>query len=282
MSTSGQHPASRLPHRASPIPFTKLSATGNDFILIDNRDNILRGDEVALFHRLCQRRTGIGADGILLIEKNPSCDFTMRYFNADGCESEMCGNGARATAYFAFHRRLAQPTMDFEVWRQPYRATVAGKTVRLRMRKPFGLNLHPGVLEEPNMREGGFINTGVPHYVIFVDDLESVPVIALGRKYRHHDFFKPAGTNVNFVKMIGRSHLQLRTYERGVEDETLACGTGTVACAVVAHLQKEISFPVAVTTRGGDLMVNGDASLENLELEGEVQEVFTGCFTVED
>jgi len=250
MSRPALHiPATRIAPGVSQIPFTKLSATGNDFILIDNREGLLRGDEAALFQRLCQRRTGIGADGILLIEKNPSCDFTMRYFNADGGESEMCGNGARATAYFAFHRRLAQPIMDFEVWRQPYRATVAGRTVRLRMRKPFGLKLNPGVLEETDMREGGFINTGVPHYVIFVDDLESAPVIALGRKYRHHDLFKPAGTNVNFVKMIGRSRLQLRTYERGVEEETLACGTGTVASAVVAHLQKQITFPVAVTTR---------------------------------
>ena len=263
------------------IPFTKLSATGNDFILIDNREKIFSGNEVELFNHLCQRRTGIGADGILLIEKNPSRDFTMRYFNADGCESEMCGNGARATAYYAFQRKLAQNTMDFDVSQEVYRAVVSGKTVRLRMRKPFGLNLTPNVLDEKGMAEGGFVNTGVPHYVIFVDDVDLVDVVELGRKYRYHNFFAPAGTNVNFVKVLGPSHLQMRTYERGVEDETLACGTGTVASAVIAHLQKKMPFPIAVTTRGGELMVYGDPSLENLELEGEVQEVFTGQFTLD-
>jgi len=271
------------------IHFTKLSATGNDFILIDNRENIFWGNETALFNRLCQRRTGIGADGILLIEKNPSRDFTMRYFNADGCESEMCGNGARATAYYAFQRRLAPQTMDFDVSQELYRAVVSENTVRLRMRKPFDLQLSPNVLDEPvrqahdkpRMIEGGFVNTGVPHYVIFVDAVDHLDVVELGRKYRHHDFFKPSGTNVNFVKVLGPSHLQMRTYERGVEDETLACGTGTIAAAVIAHLQKKMKFPISVTTRGGELMVYGDPSLENLELEGEVQEVFTGQFTLE-
>jgi diaminopimelate epimerase len=263
------------------IPFTKLSATGNDFILIDNREKIFTGNEVALFNQLCQRRTGIGADGILLIEKNPACDFTMRYFNADGCESEMCGNGARATAYFAFQHRLAPQNMDFEVSQQLYRAVVTGTTVRLRMRKPAGLQLSPGVLTEPGMTEGGFVNTGVPHYVIFAEDVERADVVGLGRKYRRHTFFAPAGTNVNFVKILGPSRLQMRTYERGVEDETLACGTGTVAAAVIAHLQKHTPFPIAVTAPGGALMVHGDDSLEQLELEGEVTEVFTGQFVLD-
>lgn len=260
------------------VHFTKLSATGNDFILIDNREMIFAGNEVALFHQLCQRRTGIGADGILLIEKNPSCDFTMRYFNADGRESEMCGNGARATAYYAFQRGLAPAEMSFEVHREAYRATVRGHTVRLRLRKPFGLQLKPGILDEVGMTEGGFIDTGVPHYVIFVDDVEHTPVAELGKKYRHHAFFAPAGTNVNFVKVQSPSRLQLRTYERGVEAETLACGTGSVASAVIAHLQKQMSFPMVVITRGGELMVYGDPSLENLELEGAVRETFTGQF----
>lgn len=258
------------------VHFTKLSATGNDFILIDNREKIFSGNEVALLHQLCQRRTGIGADGILLLEKNASCDFTMRYFNADGRESEMCGNGARATAYYAARHHLAPPEMNFEVQGQPYRATVQESTVRLRMRKPFDLELGPGVLDEPMMSEGGVINTGVPHYVIFVEDLERCAVVALGQRYRHHTFFAPAGTNVDFVQVQGSSRLQLRTYERGVEAETLACGTGAVAAAVITHLRKGMAFPMAVSTLGGELRVYGDAALENLELEGEVREVFTG------
>lgn len=260
------------------VQFTKLSATGNDFILIDNREMIFAGNETGLFHRLCQRRTGIGADGILLIEKNPVYDFTMRYFNADGCESEMCGNGARATAYYAATRHLAPAEMKFAVHGELYRAVVRGNTVRLRLRNPFGLELNPGVLDEPGVHEGGFVNTGVPHYVIFVDDVEHTPVAELGKKYRHHAFFASAGTNVDFVKVHGPSHLQLRTYERGVEEETLACGTGAVASAVIAHLQHQVAFPIRVTTRGGELLVHGDASLENIELEGAVRETFTGQF----
>jgi len=264
------------------IHFTKLSATGNDFILVDNREVIFLGNEVRLFRRLCERRTGIGADGILLIENNPSRDFTMRYFNADGCESEMCGNGARATAYFAFRSGMAEATMSFEVSHEPYEAVVRDRTVRLHMRKPHGLRLQPGVLEDAGMTEGGVVNTGVPHYVLFVDEVDRVPVLELGRKYRHHPRFAPAGTNVNFVQLTGPSQFKLRTFERGVEDETLACGTGTVASAVILHLKRQVPFPFSVSTRGGALRVQGDPSFENLELEGEVQEVFSGQFTLED
>jgi diaminopimelate epimerase len=262
----------------SSIPFTKLSATGNDFILIDNREKIFAGSEVDVFHRLCRRRTGIGADGILLIEKNPERHFTMRYFNADGRESSMCGNGARATAFYAFQRGLAPSPMNFEVSGEPYHAVVQGNTVRLSMRKPIDLKLNLGILDEREMTEGGFVNTGVPHYVLFVDDVDRVAVNEIGCKYRQHVFFSPAGTNVNFVKVHDASTVFLRTYERGVEEETLACGTGTVATAVICHCHKKTSFPLTVMTRGGKLIVHGDSSFEGLELEGEVNEVFTGRF----
>lgn len=278
-----------------PIRFAKLSATGNDFILFDNREKFLRGDEERLFRTICTRRVAIGADGILLIEPRvvngrprrlqydapgsaSSALFTMRYFNRDGRESEMCGNGARATAYYAFRHGIAPAEMHFEVSGDLYHAIVTGNRVRLRMQKPWDLDLTPQALEEKRLEEGGYVNTGVPHYVLFAPDVEHVDVTGLGLKYRHHPKFQPAGTNVNFVAIDRASHFYLRTYERGVEEETLACGTGTVAAAVLAHLKKQMPFPIQVTTRGGELTVYGDAPLETLELEGEVRLVYYGEF----
>ena len=282
-----------------PIRFAKLSATGNDFILFDNREKFLRGDEEHLFRTICTRRVAIGADGILLIEHGakgraqsemkrhapgamPAALFTMRYFNRDGRESEMCGNGARATAYYAFRHGIVPAEMQFEVSGDLYHAVVTGNRVRLRMQKPWDLNLTPHALEESRLEEGGYVNTGVPHYVLFAPDVEHVDVTGLGLKYRHHPKFQPAGTNVNFVAIDRLSHFNLRTYERGVEEETLACGTGTVAAAVFAHLKKQMPFPIQVTTRGGELTVYGDAPLEKLELEGEVRLVYYGEFELSD
>jgi diaminopimelate epimerase len=288
------------------IRFTKLSATGNDFILFDNRDGIFRGGEEELFRTLCTRRLAIGADGILLIGprakgggvraegREPRADatpppsalrpplFTMRYFNRDGRESEMCGNGARACAYYAFRRGIAPAEMQFEVSGDLYHAAVSGKKVRLRMQKPRDLNLTPHALEDAGIEEGGYVNTGVPHYVLFVPDVDQVDVAKLGVKYRHHPAFQPAGTNVNFGSIVGTSSLYLRTYERGVEEETLACGTGTVASAVIAHLQKRMPFPIHVTTHGGELTVYSDPEFKKLELEGEVRLVYDGEFELEN
>jgi len=272
-----------------PIRFTKLSATGNDFILFDNRAGLFRGDEKKIFRALCTRRVAIGADGILLIENPPSPSlrftpsrFIMRYFNRDGCESEMCGNGARACAFYAFHRGLAPAEMQFEVSGDAYHAVVTGGKVRLRMQKPRDLNLHPRALEEVKLQEGGYVNTGVPHYVLFVSDVDDVEVARLGAKYRQHSNFQPAGTNVNFVAVTSGSHLHLRTYERGVEEETLACGTGAVASAVLAHLKKGMPFPIHLSTRGGELTVYGDSNFEKLELEGDVRLVYNGEFDLEN
>jgi diaminopimelate epimerase len=267
-----------------PIRFAKLSATGNDFILVDNRGSLFRGDEKELFHRLCLRRVAIGADGILLIEnsKQRLSHFTMRYFNRDGRESEMCGNGARACAYYAFHHRLAPVEMRFEVSGDLYDAAVSGSKVRLRMQKPRDLRLLPGIAGEKNMAEGGFVNTGVPHYVLFVADVNAVDVATTGLEYRRHPAFQPAGANVNFVAVAGPSKIQVRTYERGVEEETLACGTGAVASAIFAHLQKDMPFPIQIVTRGGELTVYGDHTLAQLQLEGQVRLVYHGNFRLED
>lgn len=269
---------------SSTIPFIKYSATGNDFILIDNRRRILNGDETALLHEMCGRKTGIGADGILLIEnpRRADCTFTMRYFNRDGRESEMCGNGARASAYHAHTHGIAPAEMYFEVSGDRYHARVENDRVRLRMQPPYDLRPQPGALktlEQPialALEEGGFVNTGVPHYIVFVNDVSKAPVTALGRTLRHHPAFAPAGANVNFVEMVSPSHLKLRTYERGVEEETLACGTGAVASAWLAHLRHHMSFPINLTAPGGELCVEQESVSGRLTLAGNVRKTFTG------
>ena len=268
------------------IPFCKYSATGNDFILIDNRAKQFTGAQKNLFFNLCARKTGIGADGVLLIEapRRRDCAFTMRYFNRDGNESEMCGNGGRASAHYAATTKLAAPTMQFEVNGELYHAEVADGRVKLRMAKPHDLRLHPGVLPtlalppSAGIAEAGYVNTGVPHYVVFVDTVEQVEVGTLGRTLRHHPAFAPAGANANFVEITGASRVSLRTYERGVEEETLACGTGAVAAALFAHRIHDMPFPIRLNTRGGELLVSHDADSGRLWLEGQVQRVFIGEF----
>lgn len=259
----------------STLHFTKLSATGNDFILFDGRDLALPGDLTSFFRRLCQRRTGVGADGILLIESSPTADFRMRYFNADGRESEMCGNGARAAAYYAARRGIAPPEMRFEVSGHEYHAEVEGNLVRLRMQPPRDLRVDLGVLHEKDLEEGGFVDTGVPHFVIFADDIDRIDVTGIGRKYRHDPAFQPRGTNVDFVKVVSPHSLRVRTYERGVEAETLACGTGVTAAAVIADHLHRVEFPVTIEVLGGRLRLSrgpGDAPV----LEGTVDHIYDG------
>ena len=278
----------------SRIPFFKYSATGNDFILFDNRSRIFFGNETALFEKLCARKTGIGADGILLIEKPrvANCDFTMRYFNRDGRESEMCGNGARASAFHAANTQLAPNPMRFDVSGDVYHAWIGGAEVRLLMQTPWDLRIKPGVVAPNNSPleggiingkgvafiEGGFVNTGVPHYVLFVSNVDQIDVEAIGRELRHHAAFAPAGTNVNFVERLAPSRVKLRTYERGVEEETLACGTGATATALFTHLLYDDTFPIDIQTCGGKITVSRDVATERFLLHGQVERVFIGEF----
>ncbi len=268
------------------IPFIKYTATGNDFILIDNRARQFTGGETNLFFDLCARKTGVGADGMLLIEapRRADCDFTMRYFNRDGCESEMCGNGARASAYHAATHGLAETRMQFEVSGDVYQAEVSRDRVTLRMQEPRDLRLQVEVLHtltvpaSTRITEGGYVNTGVPHVVLFAEAVEQIDVESLGRALRHHPAFMPAGTNANFVEISGESCLKIRTYERGVEEETLACGTGAVASALLAHRVHGVNFPIRLLTRGGELVVSREAHSKRLLLAGQVKRVFTGEF----
>ncbi len=260
----------------SVIKFTKLSATGNDFILFDNQDGRFRGDEHAFFRDICQRRISVGADGVLLLESSPRNDFSLRYYNSDGSLGEMCGNGARAAAYYAWYHQIAGPTMTFDVLGVVYEARIQENWVSLVMPPPVSIQEFPGVADEADGKEGGYLNVGVPHFVLFVDDVETIDVEAIGRKYRYHPAFQPWGTNTNFVQVLDPSNLKIRTYERGVEAETLACGTGTISAAILASRQRAIQLPVTVHARGGQLRVFFETDMTKILLEGQAKIVYYG------
>jgi diaminopimelate epimerase len=237
------------------IPFMKMSGSGNDFILIDHREPFLKEDRLKDFIRkVCRRRISVGADGLILIERSQKADFKWRFYNSDGSEAEMCGNGGRCAARFANLKGIAGPSLKFETLAGILSAQVDGKKVKLEMTKPFGLKLDETIFVDGEKQVFSTINTGVPHAVLFVEDLEGVDIIPVGRAIRFHSNFAPGGTNVNFILLEKGSQLSIRTYERGVEDETLACGTGAVAAALVAAFKGRVKSPVSIKTRGGEVL----------------------------
>lgn len=258
------------------IRFAKLSATGNDFVLFDNRDPMLHGNLVDLVRRVCERRKGVGADGVLVLENSERAHLLLRYFNADGRQSEMCGNGARAAAYYAVRAGLAPARVRLEISGQELTAIVDGNRVSLVLAPPKDLRTDLNLDLETGLEEGGYIDTGVPHYVLFVEDVGGVDVFHLGQKYRHHPAFQPRGTNVDFVEVVGPHNLRVRTYERGVEAETLACGTGVTASALTAEHLGRVQLPVAVEAPGGRLRVSRDEVTAAPVLEGDVLYVYDG------
>lgn len=238
------------------LSFTKMNGAGNDFILLDNRnlDRTLSRETIA---HLCDRHRGIGADGLLAVEPaEGSADFRMRYHNSDGGEAEMCGNGARCFArYCARLLGPAQTSVSFETQAGLIRADLLENDhVELAMSDPTD-HREPAFLPVNGSElEVHFLNTGVPHAVVFVENLETTDVHRLGAALRYHDAFAPRGTNANFVQVESPGELLIRTYERGVEAETLACGTGVVASALLHHLRANTppSEPIGVRVRGGD------------------------------
>jgi diaminopimelate epimerase len=266
------------------LQFTKMNGAGNDFVMVDNRDGSrsLSHDQIA---SLCNRNRGIGGDGLIAVEGTPEMP-RMRYYNADGGEAEMCGNGARCFARYAA-RLTGQTdgTLPFLTMAGPITAELLpGERVRLRMIEPHSLQLAHSLKIEGEDLEVHSLNTGVPHAVVFVTDLQSTPVVPLGRALRHHPRFAPAGTNANFAQVLGPTSLAIRTYERGVEDETLACGTGVVASALIYHLRSQAPSPIAVQVKGGDTLEVG-FKLENghpreVALSGPADFVFEGTVTI--
>jgi diaminopimelate epimerase len=267
------------------LSFTKMNGAGNDFIMLDNRDGnvALDSTRIAL---LCDRHRGVGADGVLAVESPvQGADFRMRYYNADGGEAEMCGNGARCFARFA--RRLGAPKAEisFETLAGIIRASFRDNgEVRVAMSDPHSHRAAVGLEVNGRTLEVHFVNTGVPHAVVFTDGLEAVDVSKDGAALRHHPAFFPKGTNANFVQVLSPDSIAIRTYERGVEGETLACGTGVCAAALLHHLRTQSPSPVHVKVRGGDtLQVAFEASergIRNVTLTGAADFVFEGTISL--
>lgn len=267
------------------LEFTKLSGAGNDFIVIDNTDGkILEEGRRELFSTWCRRGMSVGADGVLLVENadaENAAHFRMRYYNADGGEAETCGNGSRCIARYAFEKGIAPREMVFQTLAGNYEAIVLeNKDIRVQMSDAHSLQESIAISDDTANATVDFINTGVPHVVVKENDLAGAEVVAVGRHLRHHVEFAPAGTNVNFFKVVGENHLEVRTYERGVEDETLACGTGCIACSIIAVRKGLVQAPVEVKTAGGETLTidfqQTDDGAANVSLQGSAHIVYRG------
>ena len=240
-----------------------MQGSGNDFILIDNRRGILKGKNLKdLAVTACHRHYSVGADGLIVIVPSKKADFKWRFFNADGSEAEMCGNGSRCAAQFAHLKGIATKDMAFETLAGIIHARVKNELVKVQLTDATGLRMNIAVPLDSGLRMGHFINTGVPHLVYLSKDIDGEDVERIGRTTRYHELFKPSGTNVNFVQIQGKHRIRIRTYERGVEGETLACGTGSVAAALITGALGAVASPVDVVTRGGEKLT---VSFERLE-----------------
>jgi diaminopimelate epimerase len=259
--------------------FYKMTGGGNDFILIDNREGRIDVDALRLsIPRICRHKLSVGADGLIVLEHSAKAHFRWRFFNADGSEAEMCGNGGRCAARLAHFLGMAPSDLIFETVAGLIKAQVRGKVVKLTLPPPSDIRLGISLPIGEEEVSVDFINTGVPHAVIFAPDLQEVDVVGLGRQIRHHEAFQPAGTNVDFVT-VDNGTVAIRTYERGVEDETLACGTGAVAAAIIAGLRGLAISPTTVIPRSGEALTiyyEGEGKIREVSLEGEVRMIYHG------
>ena len=262
------------------IAFTKAVATGNDFVIVDNRGGVLGKKPAGFARKICDRKRAVGADGLLLVERSKKADLKMRIFNPDGTEPEMCGNGSRCVALYATAKGIAPKDMDIETLAGVLNARVDGDMVKVKLTDPRDIKWNLCLMIHKCPYRVNFTNTGVPHVIHFVEDLDRVDVKDLGWKIRYHEDFAPAGTNVDFVKIVDKKNIKIRTYERGIEDETLACGTGSVASAIIAAEAEKLDSPITVETRGGEkLKVYFDkieGEFRNVYLEGRAQLVYEG------
>lgn len=268
------------------IRFTKMHGAGNDFVLIDDREGAVPWEDHFLMAALASRRTGVGCEGVILLQHSDKADFRMRFLNPDGTEVEMCGNGSRCAAAFAHSVGACGKALTMETMCGLLDAQLTDKGVCVWMPEPtkksYGIEIKVG----GETVRGDFINTGVPHFVVQVPNISTVNVQELGRAIRLHAAFAPGGTNVDFASFRAPNRMAMRTYERGVEAESGACGTGAVACAVVAVETMQFTLPAKVKTSSGyDLVIDGDwrhHKCTGLTLTGPVKFVFTGEIDLDD
>jgi diaminopimelate epimerase len=265
------------------IPFWKMTGSGNDFIVIDNRTGLVDSDRCQDLVRLaCRRKLSVGADGLILIENDSEVDFQWRFFNADGSEAEMCGNGARCAARFAFLNAIVQSDrMRFRTIAGVIEAQIIGDRVRIQTTPPRNLELDVPLHVDHEPFRVHFVSTGVPHTVLIMEhdrQLAETDVERWGQALRTHDHFQPAGTNVNFIHVSDEHRLTVRTYERGVEAETLACGTGSIASAIVAAAKGLAISPVDVQTMSGETLTvhfaDHGGQFQDVHLEGAARVVY--------
>jgi diaminopimelate epimerase len=258
------------------VEFIKMVASGNDFIVIDKKP---AGNLSVLARTLCDRKFGIGADGLLLIGKTKNANLHMRILNADGSEAEMCGNGARCAALFSGKKKAKMLTLAGVI-----NAQVCGSLVKIQLTDPKAIKLDIPLIVNGRLIKVNFINTGVPHVVVFVDGLDEIDVTGIGRTIRRHARFSSAGTNVNFVEVKNGNLIRIRTYERGVEDETLACGTGSAAAGLIFALRSNLDNLVKVQTQSGEILKvyfnKSQGKFKNVWLEGSAKIVYKGEYYV--
>lgn len=249
------------------IKFYKYQGTGNDFVMIDDRQETFPVSQEYI-EFLCHRRFGIGADGLILLRNDPEYDFRMVYFNADGREGSMCGNGGRCTVRFAEDLGVFKNETRFIAVDGEHTALTTPEEVYLKMGNVFDIE---------QQEKYTFMNTGSPHYVEIVENIEVFDVYQEGKNIRYADeWVKRGGTNVNFVEVIDKDNISVRTYERGVEDETYSCGTGVTACSIAMNLKYNMSSPIRVLTKGGNLRVAFNEDFSDVHLIGPAKRVFEG------
>jgi diaminopimelate epimerase len=266
------------------IPFVKMHGAANDFVVVDHREPMLKEPLAPLVRRLCDRRRGVGADGVLLLERDPELDFAMRYFNADGGPAEYCGNGARCLARLALDLGLGhagEVRFRTAAGAQSARRSPGGSGIELHFGRVEGAGATLSVEAAGRAFAGRLIVPGVPHFVVPVERVEGVPVVEWGAALRRHSRFAPAGANIDFVARLDPGRIAMRTYERGVEAETRACGSGAIASALWAATEGQRS-PVRVLTAGGDELVVAFREIAGgfeVSLSGPAEVAFAGEWT---
>jgi diaminopimelate epimerase len=267
------------------LDFTKMNGAGNDFVLIDNRQGRLSLSREQIT-RICDRHRGVGADGVILLVPSASgkADCAWQFYNSDGSTGEMCGNGARCFARYVQRRTGLDRDFTFETEAGIITAHFEGERVTVSLTKPNDLRLGEELPLAQGRQTVHSLNTGVPHAVLFVPDADKAMVQQLGPEIRRHPHFAPKGTNVNFVQVLGPSHIRVRTFERGVEGETLACGTGVTASALIAARVHKFSSPVKVQVQGGEELEVGfqepNGGFSEVRLSGPAEFVFDGRINV--
>ena len=272
------------------INFTKMTGAGNDFIVV-NASEIKGLDAKQLTAKICDRTNGVGADGLLILDKSSKADYKMRIINADGSEAEMCGNGARCmVAYIIAQNNVHKKTLSMDTLAGIVEGEVQGDLIKVHLSDPKDYNANIAINVNDRKLKVSYIDTGVPHAVVYVDEINNINVHDIGRIIRNHEHFKPRGTNVNFVEQLDRDLVAVRTYERGVEDETKACGTGSVASGIVTYLKanpsihSKIGAKMNVRTKSGEILeVSFDIKnnkISNVWLKGSAKFVARGEYYI--